>query len=111
MAITILGVDKDSRPFMDLFGDDGAALKKVYAAEGKAVYDSFVHDHNNTPTEAETKRRINICHDLVRLLRGELGWGSSRICDNLGRFLRHRLDGVAFDPGAERSIWAPTDGT
>lgn len=56
-------------------------------------------------THAETKRRADICVNIVRALRGDLKWGLERILDALPAFLRKELDGEAWEPDARRAMW------
>ena len=73
-----------------------------------AVMRSFQVDRARM-TEAEMRRRFQICERIIRLLRGDLGWGLQRVLDHLPRYLRCELDGEAWEPD-QRTCWMPGDG-
>lgn len=58
------------------------------------------------PSQAEAKRRIEICVKMFRELRGDLKWTVERIVDEMPRFLKMQIDGVSWEPEARRSTWA-----
>ncbi len=82
------------------------ALGKLSRAIESAVARSFAED-GSTPTNAEARRRGQICLTLVRELRGDLKWSLPRICDALPRGLRAKLDGIPWNPENERAVWTP----
>jgi hypothetical protein len=92
-----------SRVFLDLVGKD--QVGRVALAIERAVASSFAAD-GARPTSDEIRRRFRICEQLVRQLRGDLGWGLQRALDHLGQYLRCELDGMSWRPDA-RMVWAP----
>lgn len=59
-------------------------------------------------TEAETKRRVQKCLDMFRVLRGDLKWSIERCVDSMPVYLRTALDGGNWEPDARaRSLWTP----
>ena len=94
-----------SRVFLDLVGQDEVA--RVALGIERAVALSFVADCSR-PTSDEVRRRFRICVELVRQLRGDLGWGLQRVVDHLPHYLRCELDGVQWKPDA-RVVWVPED--
>ena len=66
---------------------------------------------NAGPSKAEVKRRVEICIDIFRQLRGDGHWSVEKIVDHLPRFLRAELDGTDWKPEATamvRSSWLST---
>ena len=94
-----------SRVFLDLVGQDEVA--RVALGIEHAVALSFAADRSR-PTSDEVRRRFRICEELVRQLRGDLGWGLQRVVDHLPHYLRCELDGVPWKPDA-RVVWVPED--
>jgi hypothetical protein len=101
--------------FLDLV--EQKAYPKVILGIEKAVADSFKEDkkpgqiilvtgptNRETPRE-EAKRRAKICIKIFKDLRGDLSWGIDRILDSLPKFLRMELDGVSWEPEAQRASW------
>jgi hypothetical protein len=93
--------------FLDLVAADQVA--RVTLVIERVIADSFRAD-GARPTGHETRRRFAICERLVRHLRGDLGWGLSRVLDHLPGYLRCELDGAPWEPDA-RAVWVPEDGT
>jgi hypothetical protein len=60
-------------------------------------------------TQAEVRRRFDICERVFRQLRGDLGWGLQRVLDHLPGYLRCELDGAPWEPD-RRTLWMPEDG-
>jgi hypothetical protein len=77
-----------------------------------AIADSFTADKSRV-TISETKRRFDICEGLFLRLRGDLKWSLPRALDMIPGYLRCELEGIAYDPSAQRGgLWRPsTDGT
>jgi len=73
------------------------AIERSFRADGARV------------TNAEVRRRFEICERLFRQLRGDLGWGMQRVLDHLPGCLRCELDGVSWEPD-HRTFWMPEDG-
>ena len=96
-----------SRVFLDLVAKE--QIGRVALGIERAVALSFAAD-GARPTADEIRRRFRICEQLVRQLRGDLGWGLQRVVDHLPHYLRCELEGVAWRPDA-RVVWAPEDGT
>jgi hypothetical protein len=93
--------------FLDLVAADQVA--RVTLVIERVIADSFRAD-GARPTGHEMRRRFAICERLVRHLRGDLGWGLSRVLDHLPAYLRCELDGAPWEPDA-RAVWVPEDGT
>ncbi len=66
---------------------------------------SYAQDKSRI-TASETKRRTNICIELVKTLRGDLKWSVPRITDYLPTYLRCELDGIAYSPSTS-AVWSP----
>lgn len=84
--------------------------KLVYAIED-AVVRSFERRHRliivpGSMTVAEQKRRVGICLDIVKVLRGDMKWSWQRIIDHIPVYLNEKLDGNDWEPSA-RTAWAP----
>lgn len=61
-------------------------------------------------TQAEIKRRVEMCLDLAKQLRNDSkGWSVFRIADALPLLLRRKLDGLDCDPTSmgARLSWFP----
>lgn len=101
-----------STPFLDLVRDE-AELHGVFNAIFGIVAQSFRNDAarngaehaQRVQTEAEMKRRADICGRWFRVMRGDLHWSKPRILDELPRALQAELDGGTYTP-PERSLWA-----
>lgn len=70
-----------------------------------AIQHSFEQDHG-PQTQAEVKRRFDICARIFRNLRGDLRWSVPKILDFLPRYLRCELDGQPWTPDDTR-VWSP----
>lgn len=92
--------------FLDL-AERGQLEPAVLGIE-RAVTRSFETDGARM-TDAEVRRRFQICERLFRQLRGDLGWGLVRVLDHLPHYLRCELDGRAWEPD-RRTLWMPEDG-
>ncbi len=73
-----------------------------------AIGKSFERDHG-PQTEAEIKRRFELCCSIFEVLRVDLHWGLERIEDHLSTYLRCELDGKNWEPD-KRTLWVPKDG-
>jgi len=93
------------RALMELGRDD---LARVVVAIEVTVMKSLREDGARA-TGDEIQQRFDICECLIRLLRGDLGWGLQRVIDHLPHYLRCELDGQRWEPD-RRTIWMPTDG-
>lgn len=60
-------------------------------------------------TQAEVKRRFEICCSIFEQLRGELKWGIDRIEQHLPTYFCAELDGAPWKPNT-RTFWLPEDG-
>ena len=87
---------------------DSTQLAKVMLGFETCIQASFAIDGAKI-TDAEIKRRFNICAQIFKQLRGDLSWGVTRILDKLPEYLRAELDGVQWEPD-KRSCWIPSDG-
>jgi hypothetical protein len=106
------------REFLVALVKDEASLRRVFAAVGRVVRNSFVEDRaaslivtvSVAPTEAEVKRRANICYDWFAKLRVDLHYSTQRALDSLPRALRATLDGTVWEPPAPERAWGPPEG-
>ena len=57
-------------------------------------------------TQAEVKRRFEICERIWKVLRIEHKWLVQRVCDHLHRFLLQEIDGISWEPNC-RVLWVP----
>ena len=89
-------------------------IDKVARGIERAVARSFEDDRARSsvillnvaqPTQAEVKRRAEMCVRIFRELRGDLKWTVDRIVDELPGFLRKELDGISWEPEARRASW------
>lgn len=88
---------------------------KVALGIEAAVAQSFIDDMQpgrviivhggNRITQAEIKRRGEMCIKIFRMLRGDLKWTIERILDHLPQYLRKELDGLTWEPEARRASW------
>ena len=100
----------DVGAFAQLGAEPGTIPKLVYAVE-KAVVRSFEGRHGmivvpGTATTSEQKLRVNMCLDIVKVLRGDMKWSWERIIDHIPGYLSKKLDGSDWEPSA-RAAWAP----
>lgn len=77
-----------------------------------AIENSFRQDQARSSivilkTEREVERRFRICEEWFRVMRGDCGYSVDKSIDFLPRALRCTLDGVAFEPPANATGWAP----
>lgn len=70
---------------------DPVAKARVGQAIVHAVEISFVAD-GSTPTQDEIKRRTAICIEHFKMMRNDMKWSVSKICDLLAKSLRAELD-------------------
>jgi len=100
----------------DLVKDEWT-LRKVCACIERIIKASFAADRASrivllvtaNPTEAEVKRRTNICYDWFARLRVDLHYSTERALDTLPRALRATLDGEAWDPPPAERAWSPAE--
>jgi hypothetical protein len=83
-------------------------VERVTIAFEETIALSFLADKARM-TQAEIKRRFNICVDIFKKLRGDLHWGIDRTLHFLPSYLRDELEGVAWTPD-RRTMWMPHDG-
>jgi hypothetical protein len=57
-------------------------------------------------TAAEDKRRINICFDWFKEMRGGGNWSLTRTLDTIPEALRSELDGTPYSMPTQR-MWVP----
>ena len=92
-------------PFASMVKDPSTAVR-VMKAICKAIGDSFAEDQRRLgksfrekiQTEAEVKRRADICGKWFRILRAECGYSTSRAISTFDEALRTELDGGVFEP-------------
>lgn len=90
--------------------DDPQVLARVVRGFEAAIAKSFDGKHAmRHPTQAEVKRRFDLCASMFEKTRGDLKWGIERILGALDEYLDAKLDGRDWSPGS-RTIWAPGDG-
>lgn len=80
---------------------------RLTPAVARAVSISF--RDGGTTTMLEIRRRRQLCWEIAKQLRYDLGWGIARIADCLPHYLRLELDGVNWEPD-KRQCWIPEDG-
>lgn len=104
-------VPSGSGVFRGLIADDlvGRVTNDFIEVIGK----SFAEDQKRSGkpirmTQAEVKRRFDMCAKIFALLRGDLHWGIQRITDHLPIYLRAELDGKPWEPD-QRQCWMPGD--
>ena len=93
----------NSKVLLDLVSTE--QIGPVVSAFERAIASSFATDLSRR-TGAEVKRRFEICEQILKALRGDLGWSVPRALDHLPRLLRSELDGVSWEPEA-RTMWSP----
>lgn len=81
---------------------------RVVNAITKAIEVSFSED-KASQTDAEIKRRFDICFKAYKILRNDLGWSLQRVEDEMPVALRSLLDGGSWEPTKRRDAWV-TDG-
>lgn len=89
--------------------DSPALIGKVTLAFENAIAGSFEKHKMRHMTQAEVKRRFEICSEIFEKLRSELAWGIDRIIDQMPHYLDEVLSGRDFVPNA-RTVWTPGDG-
>jgi hypothetical protein len=87
-------------------------LKLLQAKLSEVIQDSFVQDAVRSKgrvvgTQAEVKRRTEICLKWFRVMRGDLGYSTERALDFLSLALRKELDGESWEPPAQGAAWGP----
>lgn len=78
---------------------------KVTSRVTQILAQSF-HQDGARQTQHEIKRRFEICENLIRTLRGDLGWAYDRILDELPVALRAKIDHLPWEP-VTRTVWTP----
>ena len=84
---------------------------RVALAFEDAIAASFAFDQMQSVisihriTQAEVKRRFEICAKIFEWCRGDLKWSVPRTLDHLPVYLRNELDGVQWQPST-RETWA-----
>jgi hypothetical protein len=90
--------------------EDPKALGILAVGIEAAIRKSFEQSHVMVhKTEAEVRRRSQLCVEAARIMRRELGWSVQRIADALPRVLRAKLDGTPWTPDQEGAFWRPED--
>jgi len=85
---------------------EGIFLRSMQTSMANAVEKSFT-DHKGEITSNMTKERIDICLEIVKLLRFDFGWSRQKIGDNLHVYLGYELNGIDWDPAKEKNFWIP----
>jgi hypothetical protein len=60
-------------------------------------------------TQAEIKRRADICLRWYENLRGDLGWPVDRVLSAIGSALVAELDGRTYEPDTQAVMWKPNE--
>ena len=81
---------------------------RVADAITKAIGASFVTHDQAVQTDAEVKRRFEICLELAQVMRNDLKWSWVRVCDALPQALNDVLTDGEWVPPA-RSAWHTTE--
>lgn len=89
--------------------DSPSQIGRVTSAFEKAIAGSFETHPMRHMTQAEVKRRFDLCAEAFEKLRGQLKWGIARALDAVPGYLRAKLDGREWEPD-KRTIWTPGDG-
>lgn len=79
---------------------EAAVLRSFEGRQGLVIIPGRV-------TSQESRRRVGLCLDIVKVLRGDLKWSWERVIDYIPLYLEMSLDGQAWEPDA-RSSWAPS---
>lgn len=94
---------------LTMVSEDPRNIAKLVRGIEKAVQRSYDQDAIRdgagrvVTTQAEIRRRTNLCIDMAKDLRHDAKWSIDRISDALPRMLRRRLDGQDFDPTTEHA--------
>ena len=84
--------------------DDVGVVTKSFQ---DAIGCSFDDDRSRV-TQAEIKRRFEICCKIFENLCGDLKWSTAKALDFIPRYLRNELDGIPYTPDT-RVLWTPSD--
>jgi hypothetical protein len=87
-------------------GNVGSLVLTITACVGTSLEVSHPVRHQ---TQAEIRRRFDLCVDFVNMARTDLKWSTQRICDELPRYLQAKLDGVDWVKPSHDS-WITTPG-
>lgn len=82
-------------------------LGKVTGAFEESIALSFITNPMKNPTQAEIRRRFNLCDKIFSTLRGDLKWSVPKIVDVLPTYLKCELDGVPYSPEDVGASWSP----
>lgn len=89
----------------DLLGT--AALGHVTRGIQAAISKSFRTHPVRHRTDAEVKRRFEICIRWFKAFRFEKKYSIERSVDEMGHALAADLSGVDYAPKRDRAVWAP----
>jgi hypothetical protein len=93
---------------LDVLEGDPANFKRMCAGVTNVIERSFQRDRlmliRPIVNDTERRRRLAMCEDIIRTLRGDLKWSLTRILDHLPDYLRAELDGESWEPSA-RASW------
>lgn len=92
----------------DLFPSSRQLAKLVLGIEA-AIATSMERQKMRTMTVREVKDRFDRCVKWAEILRGDLGWGTDRICNSLPYMLDAELSGQTWEP-SKRLCWVQGDG-
>lgn len=95
-------------PLTDLLKDP-ATLGRVTASIETTIAKSFETHAMRHMTQAEVKRRFDICLKWFRSMRVESFFSNERACSELPAALAAELNGGTFTPST-RAVWMPEDG-
>lgn len=82
-----------------------AVAKAVRASAFKRSQFILADPSDGKLTQSERDHRIDLCLEWAFLRRFDDKWSIDRICDNMERFLRDKLDTKDTTPN-ERGFWA-----
>lgn len=95
--------------FATLIKNGGRDAIMCAMAFQKAIDASRESNPMNHWTQAEEKRRFEICCSIFEKLAGQHKWGLKRSLDHVSGYLKAELNGVSWAPDA-RTCWMPGDG-
>jgi len=90
-----------------------ADVKLLQHKLSETVKESFTLDAIRNPgrpvvgTQAEVKRRAEICLKWFRVMRADMGYSTERALDFLAAALRTELDGGKWEPPVQVTAWGP----
>lgn len=96
-----------AKELIKLESEEPGALARLAPAITNVVAASFKQDKSRQ-TGAEENRRIEICIGFIREMRHDVGWSTQRIIDEMGKYLRCKLDRIPYVLPT-RTLWSPPE--